>query len=182
MIYFLEDEVIGLRELKETDAEGNYSSWFNDKGVCEHNAHHRFPMYKYEILDYIKSLPNDHSKIVLAVEEKSSAEHIGNISLQQIDLINRQCEIAFIFGEKNYWGKGYATRAAKILIDHAFKELNINRIYFGTADNNIGMQKVGEKLNFHKWGVRRKALFKNGAYHDIFEYDLLRDEWKDVRD
>lgn len=176
-MFFLEDNSIGLRELQEEDAEGNYSMWFNDSEVCQYNSHHRFPMSKSEVIDYIKGLYGNRSLIVLAVIEKTTNKHIGNISLQQIDLINRQAEIAFIFGEKEYWGSGYATNAAKLLIEHAFKELGLNRLYFGTSEKNIGMQKVGEKLNFQRVGVRRKALYKNGSFVDIYDYDLLCEEW-----
>lgn len=176
-MYFLEDEIVGLRALNMGDVNGNYSSWFNDPEVCKYNSHHKFPMYPNTIEAYIKSLSDDKSKIVLAVEEKSSKTHIGNISLQQIDLMNRQAEIAFMFGERSYWGKGYATLAARLLIDHAFKELGMNRIFFGTSELNKGMQKVGKHLGFKNGGMSRQALYKDGRFFNIYHYDLLREEW-----
>lgn len=181
-IFFLEDDIIGLRNLTEKDADGNYSSWFNNQEICLHNSHHRFPMCQEEIDDYIRGLTHNHTLMVFAVVEKSSNNHIGNIALQQLDLINRQGEIALMFGEKKYWGRGYATRAAFLLINHGFKELGLNRIYFGTSDTNAGMQSIGKKLNFKKVGVRRKAFYKDGSFHDIFDYDLLRDEWDEKKE
>lgn len=77
---------------------------------------------------------------------------------------------------KNIGEGGYAAEAAEVLIDHAFNRLNLHRLYCGTADNNIRMQKLAEKLGFIKEGIRRQALFKNGAYHDIIEYGKLREE------
>ena len=126
---------------------------------------------------YVQNCGNDNSTLVLAVELKNDCKHIGNISLQQIDMINRQAEIAFVFGDKSSWGRGYATRAAKLLMEHAFKELAMNRIYFGTSEENIGMQKIGENLGFTRGGVARQAIFKHGSYHDIYQYDILREEW-----
>lgn len=156
---------------------GGYLTWFNNPDVCKYNSHHKFPMYRNSIEDYIRGLSNDRSKIVMAVEDKSSSKHIGNISLQEIDLMNRQAEIAFMFGEKEYWGKGYATRAARLLISHAFYELQLHRIYFGTSELNIGMQKVGDKLGFTRVGTLRQSLYKSGRYVDIYNYDLLEGEW-----
>ena len=151
-MFFLENKLIGLRSIKEEDIKGGYADWFNDEEVCKYNSHHKFPMAETALVDFVKNSNLSQSSITLAVEEKESGRHIGNISLQQIDMLNRQAEIAFIFGEKDLWNKGYATMAAKLMIEHAFKELGMNRIYFGTAENNIGMRRVGEKLNFHRGG------------------------------
>lgn len=177
-MYFLENEKIGLRHLSVNDIKGGYGAWLNSSEVCKYNSHHKYPVYEEDLRDFVESVKGDRSSIVLAVDEKTSHIHIGNISLQEIDFISRQAEIAFLFGETSYWGKGYATMAAALIISHAFKELGMNRIYFGTAENNIGMQKVGEKLGFRKSGVRRQALYKNGNFWDIYDYDMLVDEWK----
>lgn len=177
MNYFLENDRVGLRCLIESDCEGSYADWFNSSEVCLYNDHHRYPMTKEDLLNFVRRCMHTRTEIVMAVEEKESKKHIGNISLQHIDLINRQAEIAFMFGDKEYWGKGYATSAARLMIDHAFSEMGLNRIYFGTFDENISMQSVGSKLQFTKVGLRRQALYKNGKFHDIFDYDLLACEW-----
>lgn len=174
-MYFLESKRIGLRELKLTDIDGNYSNWFNDEKVCQYNSHHRFVMLKNGLVNYVQG--QSSNSIILAIEVKEEKKHIGNISLQSINLIDRNAEIAFIIGERDYWGKGYGTEAAMLLIMHGFNELGLYRIYFGTAADNIGMQKLGEKLGFKKEGIRRKALFKHNEYKDIYEYGLLKDEY-----
>ncbi len=179
-MYFLENDTVGLRMLStdDLDIEGGYGDWFNDQEVCKYNSHHRFPKPISNLKSFIEECSNDRSCLVMAVEIKKSKKHIGNISLQQIDLINRQAEIAFLFGNKDEWGKGYACCAAELLIKHGFEELGLNRIYFGTSEENVGMQRLGEKLRFSRVGTRRKALYKRGAFHDIYDYDLLYDEWK----
>lgn len=179
-MYFLKNDIIGLRTLQETDVKGNYGKWFNDAEVCHYNSHHCFPCGENELLEYIKNIYNNKNTIVFAIEVIGLSNHIGNISLQNIDFINRSAEIAFIIGEKEYWGKGYAKQAAELLIDHAFAQLGMERIYFGTSEENHAMQRLGEKLAFVKEGVRRKALFKNGHFCDIYEYGLLRQEWKNI--
>lgn len=176
-MYFLEDNHIGLRTLEDNDVNGNYFNWFNDQEVCRYNSHHRFPMTTNDLAEYIKRSSSKINEIVLAVELKENKTHIGNISLQKINYIDRSAEIAFMMGEKQYWGKGYGSKAASLLISHGFEQLGLQRIYFGTSQENVGMQKIGEKLNFKQEGVRRKALYKNGTFWDIYEYGLLREEW-----
>ena len=80
-----------------------------------------------------------------------------------------------MFGEKKFWGKGYATQASQILLKRAFDELGLHRIYFGTHIQNIRMQRLGEKLGFQKEGVFKDAQYKNGKYNDVIQYALIKE-------
>lgn len=173
MFFFEKTDRIGLRSLESEDIAGNYIKWFNDSEVCYFNSHHRFMKSKEELRAYIDDVNKDRNTLVFAIVDIESGFHIGNISLQEINYIDRSAELAFLVGEKEFWGKGYAAEAAEILIRHAFSELNLHRLYLGTADNNIRMQKLAEKLGFVQEGRRKDALYKHGKYHDIIEYGMI---------
>lgn len=51
-----------------------------------------------------------------------------------------------------YQGKGYATEAAKAMIDYMFNEVEINGISSGAVKDNIGSCRIFEKLGFEKNG------------------------------
>lgn len=170
---FLEGDRIVLRMLIEEDINGNYARWLNDAEVTSYNSHGRFPMPIEKLRDFIQSAYASNTALVLAVCYNDTGTHIGNISLQSISWVDRSAEIAFLLGEKEFWGKGIMLEAGEIMIRHAFEVLNLHRIYCGTSSENIGMQKLAEKLGMILEGVRKEALFKNGNYHDILEYGLL---------
>jgi len=149
--------------------EPDYSEWFNNKEVCKYNNHHRLPIDVKE-----KSRPPATFKIFAT---HGCYDWIGNISLQCIDYINSQAELSIIIGLSNTHGKGYGYEACKLLVEHAFEQLNLNRIYLGTHEDNIGMQKIANKLGFKEEGRRRQAIYKNGKYSDIIEYGILRGEY-----
>ena len=174
---FLNGKSVFLRGLCPEDAEGNYPVWFNSSDICLYNSHHRFPYTKAEAILYIENLAADKTKLIFAIIENQTFQHIGNAALQDISYIDRSAEIAFIIGEKRYWGGGIATEVGALIIGHGFQQLNLNRIYMGTSANNIGMIKVAEKLGFAKEGTRRQAFYKNGQYVDLVEFGLLRTEW-----
>ena len=46
------------------------------------------------------------------------------------------------------------SEAGKLLINHAFNELNLHKVYCGTSSNNLGMQKLAINLGMVKEGVR----------------------------
>lgn len=172
----LNSERIYLEKLSTKALNGNYVSWLNDKEVCKYNRHGETEYTVEMAREFIKSLENDKSKEVYAVYLIENDMHIGNISLQSIDLKNKNVEIAYLFGEKQYWNKGYAKEASEILIKRAFNELNLHRIYFGTHVENIAMQRLGDKLGFIKEGLKKDAQFKNGKYNDMVIYAIINDE------
>lgn len=172
----LESDNLKLKLLSLDEINGPYVNWLNDKEVCKYNRHGESLYTKEKAKEFIKSVQNNPTCEVWAVYHKNDNIHIGNISLQNIDKENNLAEIAFLFGEKNYWGKGFATEACKLLINRAFQDLNLHRLYFGTHIENIGMQKVGEKNGFKKEGIFKDAQFKNGKYSDVVRYGLINDK------
>jgi ribosomal-protein-alanine N-acetyltransferase len=170
---FLLGTTIKLRNLMKTDLDGDYVWWLNDQEVVKFNSHGRFPVSKNEIFDYIENSTRNQSQIILAIIDIKSNKHIGNISLQKINWVDRSAEIAFLLGDREFHGKGIMFEAGTLLINHAFISLNLHRVYCGTSSENIAMQKLAIKLGMIQEGVRKKAIFNNGSYHDIIEYGLL---------
>jgi ribosomal-protein-alanine N-acetyltransferase len=171
--YFLHCSTIGLRNLLISDLEGDYPCWLNDQEIVKFNSHGRFPVSKNEIHNYIENSTKNQNQLILAVVYIKSNKHIGNISLQNINWIDRSAEIAFLLGDKSFQGKGIMYEAGKLLIEHAFKSLNLHRVYCGTSSQNIAMQKLALKLGMLPEGVRKQAIFNNGYYYDILQYGLL---------
>ncbi|MDD5072683.1 MAG: GNAT family protein [Candidatus Omnitrophica bacterium] len=174
---FLEGKQIYLRAIEKGDVKGNYPQWLNDREVCRNNAHGRFPNSAAKAESYVDRVNNSGSDLVLAIVSKKNDRHIGNIALHGIDWIARNGEFAIIIGEKKYWGRGIAKEASGLLLRHAFLALNLHRVYCGTNEKNIAMQGLAAHMGMKKEGRRRQAFLKDGAYQDIIEYGILRDEY-----
>lgn len=177
--FLYQTDDIGVRGLSEKEVDAGYHEWFLNREVCRHNSHAAFSKSEASCRDYVKSLDASRHQVVWAVYHLEDVRHIGNISLQSIDWINRNAELALLFGEPEYWGRGYAFQAAELLLSHGFETLNLHRIHCGTASTNLGMMRLAEKLGMEQEGIRRQALFLNGDYADIVEYGLLRSEFED---
>ena len=173
MKVLLEDDEIMLRSLVVRDVEGHYRHWFNDPKVVSFNSHGRFPMTPERLLKYVVDAELNPNLLVLAVQLKESALHVGNISLQGINWIDRNAEIAFVLGEPDLQGRGIMLRAGQLIIDHAFSALNLHRVYCGTLATNVGMQRLAAKLKMTEEGRRRDAVFKDGNYIDVIEYGVI---------
>src|SRR5262249_16959678 len=141
-----------------------------------HNSHAIFPNTEQKMRSYFERLDNQR-EVVLAIIDSEGNEHVGNISLQNINWVSRSAEFAILLGNKEYWSKGYGEEASKLIVEYGFDSLNLHRIYCGTIEGNEGMKRLALKLNMQKEGVRRDAVYKHGQYIDVIEYGVLRDEY-----
>ena len=177
---FLTGERVVLRPLSPDDADGPYPGWFNDPVVCRHNSHHVFPYSREQALEYIRAVAGGPD-LILAIVDRDTGAHIGNVSLQSIDQRSRTAEFAIVVGAREAWGKGLGTEAAWLLLDHGFRELNLRRVAAGTLAANTGMRKLALRIGMREEGVRRQAMYKGGEYHDVVEFGVLRDEFQEVQ-
>jgi RimJ/RimL family protein N-acetyltransferase len=175
MIYQL-NEAYFVRPLAESDVEGPYPSWFEDPAVCQYNSHGKFFKTKSYFKDYIHAI-NNEDRIVWAICHHESG-HVGNISLQDISFINRTAEFAILIGDKLHWRKGLGLLAGERLLAHGFNQLNLERIYCGTAATNEGMINLARALGMVLEGTRRQHLFLEGRRVDLLEYGILSSEFK----
>jgi Acetyltransferases, including N-acetylases of ribosomal proteins len=97
---------------------------------------------------------------------------VGCCSLiPQQDVYRINAEIGYWIGEA-YWGKGYATEAVKRLVDYAFHELNLLRVYAYIFEYNIASMKVLEKVGFYKEAVIKSSIIKEGQIFDEHLYSI----------
>jgi [ribosomal protein S5]-alanine N-acetyltransferase len=179
---FLDGRQLYLRGILPSDLNGNYFRWFNDREICRFNSHGRFPMSPEALESYYRQISSSKTDLVLAIVQKSSGSHVGNISLQSIHWLDRSAEYAIVIGEREAWGKGIGKEASNLLVDHGFMELNLHRIHCGTSQDNEAMQRLAAHMGMREEGRRREAIWKHGAFHDIVEYGLLRSEWLQRRE
>jgi RimJ/RimL family protein N-acetyltransferase len=57
-----------------------------------------------------------------------------------------------------HWGKGYVSEATRAIIDWAFQQQSIYRVYATTDIENVASQRVLEKVGMECEGILRKYI------------------------
>jgi RimJ/RimL family protein N-acetyltransferase len=91
-------------------------------------------------------------------------------------------EIGFGIPVVSEQGKGYAKEAVGLLVDYLFSGYPAERIVAFTDVENIPSQRIMERIGFQKEGTLRRAMFRDGQWHDVAVYGILRREWKTKQD
>jgi RimJ/RimL family protein N-acetyltransferase len=103
---------------------------------------------------------------------------VGEVQLANIDWQARTATLGAGIARASDRGLGYATDAARTMIQYGFDELGLTRVEAHTAEYNMPARRVLQKLGFQQEGLRRKALYRGGRRWDSVVYGLLRDEFE----
>ena len=176
---FIKGTLVNLVVLTEEIVEKtNWYNWFNDEDTTANMQQHYFPNTKAIQLEFFKSeIEKSDTKLQLGVVLIDNNLFCGVISLNNIDYINRCCEISAIMGEKSSRKIQYFIEAAKLIIKHGFNTLNMNRIYSGTIAKEID-ELLCKTLGFKHEGISRQAIFKSGKYYDIHYHSLIKQDYE----
>lgn len=109
----------------------------------------------------------------LAVSLKESGKIIGGCS---IHVEGNNAETGYCF-HPSYWGKGYASEAARAMLKLGFQQLNVHRIYATCRPANTASERVMKRIGMTKEGHLREHMFHKGKYHDSYLYSILKDEY-----
>lgn len=151
-----------------------YYKWRNDETIAVFDQSEFLRPRSYdEIEDWAQILVNGHTYIASV-----DGVYIGTIALMKVDERNRHAELAIVIGEKDYWSKGYGSQMMHTLLEYGFEGLNLDRLYLHVFSFNERAIKFYEKFNFKHEGTLRNMLYRNGKYHDLLAYGLMRDEWQ----
>ena len=133
-----------IRPLQETDA---YTSvkWRNDKEVFKYTGNTYANTITIDSeLDWINRVIKNKNEYRCAIE--ADGVYVGNIYLTDIDDYSAQYHI--FIGEKDFWGKGIAKQSSLLLLQYAFSDLKLNRVYLDVHYKNMAAISLYKKLGF----------------------------------
>jgi len=136
-----------LRQWQEVDFIA-FADMCSDKRVMKFFPKTQTTSESYEIAKKIQSLIKNRGWGLWAVEVPKQDEFIGFVGLHTLEegMPFSPCvEISWRLAY-NYWGKGYATEAAKAVLEYAFNRLNLDEVVSFTALANARSMAVMKKI------------------------------------
>lgn len=167
---FIVSKKLTLRNMTEMDL-ANCIDWLNDQTTTIYTQHGIYPMTIEGMKEYFYS---KQKRLYLAIV--AGDIHIGNIALGNIHETFRTADLSLIIGKKR--GEGNGKEAVRLIVDHAFRRMNINRIEAGMVEANEASRAIFEKNGFQYEGVRREAYYCEGVYQNVLIYSKLKKEWR----
>ena len=176
----LETERLILRPMLVSDADDMYD-YASREEVTRYLlwSPHTSKKNTQDFLRYIRTSYGLGDFYDWAVVEKESGRMIGTCGFTRFDFPHNVCEIGYVLNP-DFHGKGYATEAARRVIDFAFSRLEVHRVEAKFMKGNNASLRVMEKLGMTFEGYRRDSMLVKGKYRTIGVSSLLYEEWKEI--
>jgi RimJ/RimL family protein N-acetyltransferase len=168
-------KTIRLRPLEKGDMELKVK-WFNDPKVNKTLVLNE-KLQLDKSLEWFDKAVRDDSRRDFIIETKDG-EPIGVTGLLEIDRVHGTAQCFCVIGQKRFWGKGIGTLVHSLLLQLAFDEMNLHKIWALIYTNNQAIIKIIEKLGFKIEGTLREEKYIAGKRIDMFRIGVLRNEFK----
>jgi RimJ/RimL family protein N-acetyltransferase len=149
MTIILETNLLKLRTWSLDDAEMAFQIWGDAQVMQFVGKPFATTEAARKALENAIAAQNKYGVCLWAVIEKSSKKIVGCCGFHRVE---SGLELAFHFIPQ-FWGKGYATEAAKACLEYGFKKLKAEKIIAFVHPENIASNRVLEKI-----GMKSKGL------------------------
>lgn len=173
----LRTERLELRPMTADDAPSIHA-WMSDPEVV------RYQLYEPRSLEVVTEKVAEYSQALVLAEDGDyvqpaivlDGEVVGAVYFKLASVENETAEIGWVL-RKQWWGQGIAREAATRMLDLAFVDLGLHRVYAELDPRNDA--SVGLCLRL---GMRREAHFVEnlrfkGEWADTGVYAILAREW-----
>ncbi|MEU7900080.1 GNAT family protein [Nonomuraea sp. NPDC049152] len=122
---------------------------------------------------------NSYENVLLGVETLDEGRLIGLVRLGGAEPETGHAELDIYLGEKDTWGRGYATEAMRLICRYGFDKMRLHRITLWVVEANTGARRVYEKVGFVEEGRAREAFRRDGKWYDTIIMGLLESDLRD---
>jgi [ribosomal protein S5]-alanine N-acetyltransferase len=168
-----------LREFQEADWEPILSYQSQDQYLRFYRDDHRSADDARAFVRMFMSWRDERPrrKYQLGIVLPGERRLIGNVGIRQEFAGATDAELGYEL-DPHYWGRGYATEAARAMLDFGFTELKLHRISAYCIAENSASSRVLERVGMRREGVQRQKEWMKGRWWDTYMYAMLRHEWR----
>lgn len=79
---------------------------------------------------------------------------------------------------RKWWDLGLATEALQLLVDFAFDELNLHRVWVACGIHNTRANRLADRIGFTRVGTIPQYFSRGDTWCDSYMHTYLADEWR----
>jgi RimJ/RimL family protein N-acetyltransferase len=169
-------ELVKLRPVDEIDVD-NILTWVNDKDVVGNLAAFAGkPLTRDEELTWVRKVRTSNDERVFTVLS-SDDRYLGQVGLHQIFWRSKVGRAACIISARGDHGRGYGSAAIARLLDVAFKDLALHKVWLMVFEHNARSRRTWTRIGFKEEGILRDEYFHEGKRHNMVRMGMLEGEW-----
>lgn len=128
---------------------------------------------------WLEAQDEDKTIAMYEIVESGLEDVVGVCGFTDLDYFNQRAEFS-LYIIPGHRRQNYGERGLRTLVEHGFKNFNLNMIWGETFEGNPAAG-IFEKIGFNRTGYRPDFYFKDGKFIDAYFYCILRDEFLDLQ-
>ena len=154
-----------------------FTRWFADPLVTRYLLRIEPPSMKQEV-EWYEAMCADPNRVNWGVFVGESETLIGTTGIEAINWRHRHASSGTLLGDRSYWGKGLGSETMRLRTAYGFQHLGLEKLKSSAFADNAGSRRSLEKAGYRQSGLERREIFRDGRWHDIVLYEVLREEWE----
>lgn len=128
-----------------------------------------------EMIKLLNSLAVHGQAFRWSILDRETGAVAGSCGFNQLDRENLRAEIGYELG-RQYWGRGLMLEALQAVLDHGYRQMQLNRIQALVEPPNAASRGLLSKLGFREEGLLRQYERSKGRFIDVIMYARLKAE------
>ena len=148
----------------------------DDRRIAENTRRLPHPYGQDHAIEFVRASAGDNRGTVFLIEHNFSPIGMVGVDWHQPE----SPELGFWLGVEA-WGQGFATEAARAMIDYTFEEFDVEHLIAGARIANPASRNVLEKCGFQWSGVELHRFEALGSSTPVDCFKLTRGVWASLK-
>jgi RimJ/RimL family protein N-acetyltransferase len=171
----LETERLMLRRPTLADVKA-IARLANDRRIAENTRRLPHPFSQDDAIAFVRAMADDPRETVFLIEHNHTPIGMVGVDWREPEAP----ELGYWLGV-DYWGQGFATEAARAVIDFTFEEFNAEHLTSGARVANPSSRNILEKCGFQWSGVELHRFEALGSSTPVDCFRLSRSVWSSLK-
>lgn len=167
-------KLVELSPLTDADSD-TMLGWINQRDLVLLSSAYR-PVDESHHREWFNAIRHRSDVVIFGIRERDGGRLVGSCQLLGISPTHRKAELQIRIAEADARGRGYGTEAVELLLDFAFRDLNLHRVELTVLAGNEAAIKTYRGAGFTEEGTLRQAAYIDGRFVDVITMGVLRNE------
>jgi RimJ/RimL family protein N-acetyltransferase len=174
-LFILETERLKLRRPTLADVNA-IARLANDRRIAENTRRLPHPYCESHAIAFVRETASDDGETAFLIENNHTP--IGMVGIDRRQTYGP--ELGYWLGVE-HWGQGFATEAARAVIDFTFEEFDCEQLLSGPRVANPASRNILEKCGFQWIGVELHRFEALGSSTPVDRFRLTRGVWSSLK-
>jgi RimJ/RimL family protein N-acetyltransferase len=148
----------------------------NDRRIAENTRRLPHPYLQEHAVAFVRAMADEPRETVFLIEHNHTPIGVVGVDWRAPDAP----ELGYWLGVE-YWGQGFATEAARAVIDFTFEEFEFEHLISGARVANPSSRNILEKCGFQWSGVELHRFEALGSSTPVDCFRLSRGVWSSLK-